>query len=391
MSSALQSLASYACCWADLSAFLLSEAGGSLRIETSADDTNYALIRYVKGKSNMSLPHVCAMRSVVWDMRKNVPVSVTPVKSMIGMSVPESATTEGYSVEQFLDGVMIGMFWDTYTASWRIHTRSSLDAKCKYFSTRSFAELFTEAVGGSIETFAAEFDKNASYTFVLQHPENRIVSPVAAPNAHLVQKAHIEPDLFVRLDHTVTTDSLRFIEMGASWAQIMEKLLHMKTYNIQGVVIKDLATSKRWKLRTPEYTYIRHLRGNNARRDFLHLQLWESGRLSEYLTYYPEERAMVDNILARWNIITSDVFRCYTDVFKAHSMPKTAIPAKYKSFVHGLHQIYLTTHRSIDWRTTVDFMNRQDTAQKLYTINWELRAKAKDMGVPFVHREDTTS
>lgn len=398
--TALQSLSTYAT-WAELSAFLRSEAGGSLRIDDS--DSTYALIRYDKEKSNMALSHVRAMRSVVWDTRKNVPVSVTPIKSVRGDStVPDSASTKGYSVEQFLDGVMIGMFWDG--SAWRIHTRSSLDATSRYFSNRTFAELFTEAVGGSIETYAADFDKRASYTFVLQHPENRIVTYVPVANVHLVQKAYIDSsDWTVRIDHTAT-ESLQFMETRAaelSWAQVIEKLMYTShdmydsrgvpsTFDFQGIVIKDIATGERWKLRTAQYNYVRHLRGNSARRDFLYLQLWEVGRLHEYLVYYPEERPMVDRIMAEWNCVLVDVYRYYVDVFKARTLPKTAIPAKYKAFVYGLHQIYLTTRHSIDWRTTVDFMNRQDTAHKLYTINWELRAKAKALGVPFVSPTATT-
>ena len=53
--------------WAGLSSFLSSEEGGYLRVDDySTPEQPFALIRYVKGKSNFALPHVGAFRSVVW-------------------------------------------------------------------------------------------------------------------------------------------------------------------------------------------------------------------------------------------------------------------------------------------------------------------------------------
>ena len=75
--------------WPALSSFLTSEDGGSLRIDDNSTHENpFALIRYVKGKSNLALPHVRACRSVVWDTIENRPVSVTSFKSADGEVLP---------------------------------------------------------------------------------------------------------------------------------------------------------------------------------------------------------------------------------------------------------------------------------------------------------------
>jgi hypothetical protein len=120
--------------WEALRAWLQSEEGGSLRVDdTSIPSSPFAVIRYMKGKSDLSKPHVRAFRSVVWDTLAHRPVSVTSWKSADGESVPDTPLTTGYSIEEFADGVLIGMFWDSYNSRWRIHTRTTLDAKCRFW------------------------------------------------------------------------------------------------------------------------------------------------------------------------------------------------------------------------------------------------------------------
>ena len=133
--------------WSELKSFLTSPAGGSLSVYEVPDST-LAMIRYVKGTSNFDLNHVGAFRSVVWNTAQNRPVSATAFKSEAGEGYPPMlGSAEDVVIEDFTDGVMIGQFWDETTGAWRIHTRSTLDAECRYFSTsKTFATLFDEAV-----------------------------------------------------------------------------------------------------------------------------------------------------------------------------------------------------------------------------------------------------
>jgi hypothetical protein len=141
-------------------------------------------------------------------------------------------------------------------------------------------------------------------------------------------------------------------------------------------------------MRTPEYNRVRKLRGNSARRDFLWLNAWQAGTLRDYLMLFPEERAESDAVINRWKRVTNDVFHIYTDVFKARSLAKTAIPPKYRPLVYGIHSLYLDTlkpvNKSVDWRSVLGYMNNRDTAQMLFVINWEARQAATQLGVPSI-------
>lgn len=383
--------------WPVLSAFLTSADGGNLRIDDHSTPENpFALIRYTKDRSNLSLPHVRAFRSVVWDTLENVPVSVTAFKSHNGETLPlgegvdgDAAVPSTYNVEYFQDGVMIGMFWDKYNKMWRIHTRSMLDAQCRYFSqTKTFNVMFSEAIGEKRALVESGLDINTSYTWVLQHPENRIVVPVKTPRAFCVEAiairsngvvvvSKVPPTAFPVPNVTIpapTWNKLRL--MVADWDRRFQ-------HTIQGLVVKD--GFERYKLRTPQYNIVRRRRGNSARRDYLWLTEWRSGTLPAYLDVYPEERSAANATIARWKTATNDVYHLYVSVFKARDVPKHHIPPKYRPLVYGLHNLYMNTlkpaGKSVDWKACMSYMNERDTAQMLFVINWDLRQSALRLGI----------
>jgi hypothetical protein len=406
--------------WEAMKTFLTSEAGGCLSVY-EVPETMLAMVRYVKGQSNMSLAHVGAFRSVVWNTVTNKPVSVTAFKSEAGEGLLGFDTD--IVMEEFVDGVMVGQFWDADAEKWRIHTRSTLDAKCRYYSTRSFADLFADAaaVYGNLED---HLEKGVSYTWILQHPENRIVCPVQKPRLVLVAAYRIQDGAVESVDapegvqtprryYTKVDSPMGRMDMsamlevvgivnraehdleGAAHTQapgyipadmmgVISMIASMRgSVRYQGVVIKDAKQPlKRWKMRSQVYNQVRKMRGNTARRDFLWMDLWSKGSLEEYLKFYPEERMPVNDIINRWKVITQSVFKIYVDAFKARTMDRSQIPNKFRPLVYGLHNLYMTglkpARKVLDWRACVQWMNERDTAQKVFVLNWDLRQEQQE-------------
>lgn len=389
--------------WSALRDFLRSDEGGKLNVYEVPDSPHLAMIRYVKSVSVMELPHVGAFRSVVWNTESNCPVSVTAWKSETGEGLPDmtSLPADAIHVEDFIDGVMIGQFYDSVTESWRIHTRSTLDAQCRYYSkTHTFADLFNQiAVTEDIPALLERVPKEMMFTWILTHPENRIVCPVHKPRLSLV-------GCMRRVDSTVVAEPVpaslvcfkptqfqpgRLIEgfpgMGVNIADMIRSTVSLYgSLHSQGIVVtlKD-QPFRRWKLRSPVYNEVRKLRGNSARLDFLWMSLWSHGALEDYLKFYPEERREAQAVVNRWKEVTQTAYNMYVEVFKARSCARDAIPAKIKPLVLGLHQEYLNVLRpakkSLDWRAAVQYMNARDTAQKIYVLNWDLRQESQ-------HRRD---
>jgi hypothetical protein len=375
--------------WEALKVHLMGD-GLRLRVDDggATPDSPYALIRYVKGQSDMENPVVRAFRSVVWDTLAHRPVSVTSWKSADCEVLPESeAFSDSYRVETFHDGTLIGLFWDSYRSEWRIHTRSVLDARCRYFSEdKTFADMFWPVFRDT------GLDRTQSYSFVLQHPENRIVCAVSAPRALLTDRCTIAADGTVTWsagDISPPPPGLAF----TSWDSVRGRLAELNgrfRHNFQGFVVKT-ADGHRWKIRTAEYNRVRTLRGNSPRRDYLWLSGWKNNTLRDYLTLFPEERGAANALINRWKDVTTEVYRLYCEAFKARTLERKNIPPKYRPLVYGLHSLYIETlkpaGKTVDWRACLEYMNGREVPQMLFVLSWDFRAAQRVTGAVVIPLE----
>jgi hypothetical protein len=85
----------------------------------------------------------------------------------------------------------------------------------------------------------------------------------------------------------------------------------------------------------------------------------------------------------------------YVDVFKARSLPKTAIPPKYRPLVYGLHNKFMTelkpAGKTVNWQTVLEYMNSRDIPQMLYVINWDARNAQQQLGLSSIPLEPPTT
>ena len=349
--------------WASLRAYLTSVEGGQLTV--SYQNERYALICYTKGKSDLTRPHVRLFRSVVWDVAENLPVSVTAPKSEMGESFP---TGGDYAVVPFYDGIMVGLFRCNYTGQTILHTRTYFGGGNTFYSKTTFGEMFAEAMPTLLTLLPGQ-----SLTYILQHPENRVVTPIDAPRAILVHTAHVQTDGLVDSSPTWEHDAARPFGGGETRADILRRYRTAGALD-QGLCILSLGpTYKRYKLRTPAYNAVRLLRGNNASLDYTWLSLWQSSTIHDYLKAYPEERTKAMALIQSWKTASGEVFRYYEDVFKRHTLTMAQVPRKYKPLLFQLHEQYKTTRTPIAWASCKAFMNSRDVPQMLYILRWDVR------------------
>ena len=77
---------------------------------------------------------------------------------------------------------MINVFWNKYTDGWELATRSNMVESVNIiWIVQKRLDMFLDAMN-YIGLEFADLNKNYSYSFVLQHPENRIVIPIESPN-----------------------------------------------------------------------------------------------------------------------------------------------------------------------------------------------------------------
>ena len=396
-----------------LFAYLRSPEGGRLLVRQSKESP-LALIYYDKAVSNLSIPHVGAFRSIVWDERTNRPIGVSPAK---GRHLDDlSGSGMGLaSVEDFVDGIMINQFWDG--ERWRLFTRTILDAGLAFYGTyrggdgptdshenqasngdKSFAALFHDTMMWQLGVTVANFPKNFCYSWVLNHPAERVVVPAkyGIPSLTLVElysvdsatanvqtytgRYYVEHIAASRLDD----------EVGMALAKQLEKALPAQHTDIstvldikartaawgrrfrhewQGIVARCPLSGARFRIRSAEYEAARELRGNQSNLRYLWLEQWAKGKLTTYLTIYPEEAVEAEAVIAAFKSATEEVYQLYQRVYRRKELPLGQDPHKYRKLLWEVHAAnsgaYFPALRS--------FMNCQDTARKLWLVNYERR------------------
>ena len=173
--------------WDTLRQHLESSDGGRLRIIDCG--SNLYLIRYDKGSSNFSAPHTRWFRSVVWDGAANLPLCIAPPKAN-AEDLPTD-TAINYTYEEFHEGVMINAFLKDEQV--RLATRSKIDATGTFYSARSFQSLLMDT-GMTLEKIKEYLTESQSLfvSFLLQHPEHKLVSRISEPKAIIIHRGDIQ-------------------------------------------------------------------------------------------------------------------------------------------------------------------------------------------------------
>lgn len=369
--------------WEEMKAHLVTQG---LRIVEQAAGDKYVIVRAVKGASKE--PDAGQFRSVVWDTAANRPVCYAPPKAREG-SPP--LHTPFALVQDFMDGFMVNAFVTAAEPGvLRLATRTALGAENRFYSDKSFAALFDEALAATpVRTREAltmhlrewMADTQAAFvSFVVQHPEHRIVAKHTSPDLHIVHMGSVDTAGVVILDETAATwpASLKRLQISRypvkqfhseqEVQDLMRRTAVVNGFRWQGLVFKD-DLGARWRLRSPSYQMMRTLRGAEAAPVDRFLRLRREGKVVEYLKHYGEERkpfwAFEQTLRAR----TADVLAAYEQVHKAHATKFADLPAAYKPAVHLLHVKFLEELRGKGYkvilRNAVDVVNHlKDFEQK---------------------------
>jgi hypothetical protein len=362
--SVFQELKSSYATWDSLQTYLTSPEGGTMR--TVGDDT-FRVLRYAKGVSDLNARHGKWMRSVIWDTESNLPVCVAPPKAEKG-DVPTGSVT--YVTEPFLDGMMVNVFRTVKNPNTlQIATRTQIGAGGKFYSEKTFAQLFDEALAamnftkqdmlntlaGVSEEFPASFA-----SFVLQHPEHRVVARCRTPHLWIVQSGVVHSSGNVTINELCTTwpshfkihsSSLQFsseTELNAYFGALCQK----NGWFYQGLVFKD-GKGNRWRMRNPNYLYLRALRGSESTCMERFLRLRSESKVSEYLKHYSEDRQTFWDLEQTLRTKTKEVFDSYCAVHKAHEKKLEDLPWSVRPCVFKLHAHYLEHLRPNNEKVTM--------------------------------------
>ena len=362
--------------WSSLETFLTSPEGGNLRIVGSGP---HRIIRYVKGQSDMKVAHTKWFRSVIWDTESNRPVCVAPPKAE-QTAVPTGENVE-LQIQDFLDGTMMNTFI-TKNDSGTLHvaSRTQIGAGGTFYSDKTFGELFDEAINAMGYSSRADLHSvlpkpNSSSTatfisFLLQHPEHRVVSRCRVPHLYMIHTGEVSSDGTVTISESVS-DAYKDFKLNeypmtgfktqADLDSFFKGLVESKGWFFQGLTFKD-GKGHRWRTRNPNYLYLRALRGSEATDMDRFLRLRSENKVVEYLKHYSEDRQTYWDLEQRLRAVTKIAFDSYCEVHKAHNKKLADLPKNIQPCVFRLHSHYLNDlkpkNESIKMKDAVEVVNK---------------------------------
>jgi len=304
--------------------------------------SQYAIIRYDKTHESSQTMNRGFFRSVVWDTVANRPVCVAPPKAS------ESPIEEGIRCEEFLEGVMVNAFLDA-SGSVQLATRSKLGATGTFYSCRSFQDLLVDALQqkGIMEIQGIK-TLLGSYTFasfLLQHPEHRIVSKIRVPSLHLIHRGSVASDGTVTIEETSEEPfaiPVVHVPSGVKPEDLVIQMAEQKGWQWQGLVFKD-GQGGRWRFRSRAYTMVRTLKGESPRQDVQFLNLRGKGMMETFLYYFPEEKDNMWALESDMRDLTHALYHYYVTVHIKHQMKFADLPPYWKPHVFSLHSLFLGT------------------------------------------------
>jgi len=364
------------------------------------ENSKYKIVRY--NKDILYVEHSFGVfRSVVVNNENQI-VCFAPPKSLSIEKFMEMNPTKTNSIvaEEFVEGTMINVFWDGQLNGWNIATRNTIGANVSFFKTESkktFNTMFYEALR-ECKLELNNLNKSYCYSFVLQHPENRIVVPISKRAVYLVEvykitgtTVEVIPMETVRTDVVWNNTDVLFPVLYSDWAnyiELVERFASQNTdYKIMGVVIKNTDTNERCKLRNPVYEDIRHLKGNQPKLQYHYLTLRKSGKIPEYLKFFPECKKHFSRFRDELHVFTNTLFANYVSCYMKKEKPLIEFSGQYKTHMFKLHKMYLDELKDkplngqkqyINISYVIKYVNSLHESQQMGALHYNLKKQYID-------------
>jgi len=377
----------------------------NIQCRVPENNNNYSIITYNKKELNINnIPTYGLCRSVILNDDNKV-VCYSPPKSIdYNVFVNKyPSVNEDIVCQEFVEGTMVNVFWDQVCGLWEISTKNTVGATSKFYKkqdSKSFREMFFEALlqsGLSLNNL----DSNYCYSFVLQHPENRIVVAFTKPCLYLVAIYSIkyesqfseitnkyDTDIIVHT-HDIYDSKAQGFFAGTNicfpkfylfepYSSLIEKHASQNTpYTTVGVVFYNKKTGERTKVRNPVYEGVRQLKGNHPKLQFQYLTLRHQGNVTEFLNVFPEHKSDFMKFRDQVHAFTATLFQNYVNCYIKKEKPLGEYGEQYKTHMFNIHNKYKTELKEkkmiVNNGIVIDYVNKLVPAILMSCVNFEFR------------------
>jgi len=367
----------------------------------TSNNSTYKVVRYDKNFLSCDLvPTYGLCRSVIINSKNKV-IGFAPPKSISSEQFIQkyNENTPGVVFEEFVEGTMINVFWDDsigLDGGWEISTRNTVGATSSFYKSKqskTFRDMFLEASYENNMSFNL-LDKKYSYSFVVQHPENRIVVPFKSPQLYLVAVYSINNDDDVitvdaydsqQFKEFFSTTSVKFPQIYTfhTYSDLIENSASMNTrYDVVGVVLHNKLTGERSKIRNPVYEQVRNLRGNQPKLQYQYLSLRKEGKVGEFLKFYPENKKEFSGFRDQVHLFTNTLFSNYVSCYIKKEKPLKEFSDQYRTHMFNIHQTFINELREkkhfVTNTVVQKYVNEIHSSLLMYCLNFQMRKRNVD-------------
>ena len=392
----------------------------NIKCRVPENNNNYSIISYNKSQlDNSNIPIYGPFRSIIINNDNKV-VCYSPPKSIdYNVFVDRQFSVHCYEeviAQEFVEGTMINVFWDSVAGLWEISTKKIVGATSNFYKKqagKSFRQMFFEALSQSGLTLD-KLDTNYCYSFVLQHPENRIVVPFTKPCLYLIaiysinyeynsQEKNINDtsdtnntnnnrdivvytydiyDSKVQEFFNKTTICFPKIYTFESYNSVVEQYASENTpYTTLGVVFYNKKTGERTKVRNPVYESVRQLKGNEPKLQFHYLTLRQQGKVRDFLNIFTENKIEFMKFRDQVHTFTHTLFQNYVNCYIKKEKPLGDYGAQYKTHMFNIHKKYKTELKEkkmiVNNGVVIDYVNNLEPQLLMYCLNYDFRIKSE--------------
>ena len=321
-------------------------------------------------------------------------VIINEVGAVVGFAPPKSIAPETFMAthpvvnenmvaEEFVEGTMLNVFFNA--GVWEVATKQTIGANVRFYTNNvdTFYSMFLDAMQTTGLTLDM-LDKKNSYSFVLQHPKNRIVVPfqnatlylVAVYQITLVEETNMYDIVSVSIPAALTS-CVKTPERYDGWDTYEDLIQHYASintpYECLGFMMRDPLTGERAKIRNPVYERVRRLRGNQPKLMYHYLCLRKEGKVGEFLSYFPEHKSAFASYRNQMHAFTQNIFQYYIQCYMKKMNPLSEFPPQYRPHMFNLHRTYIDVlkeqHQHITKVFVIAYVNSLHPSQQMYWLN----------------------
>ena len=336
-------------------------------------------------------------------------------KELLCFTPPKSVSLEKFKekvpqldstilVNEMIEGTMINLFYDPRIQCWEIATKNAVGGHYWFYRNQynttngkyveekqpTFRKMFLQVFSAGEQQdindlpFLEYLSKDYSYSFVLQHPANHIVKKVLYPVLYLVGVYHLLGDRVVCMSPTVFEEWDCFLNIRGliefpkkydeeSYEELEKYCTKDSSFEFLGLMLYNLKTGERTIMENESYKVARELRGNHPNLHYQYLCLRNSGKVNDFLKYFPTYKNIFYQFYKQYNNYVTEIHQSYISYYIRKSgilISKKYFPLIYKIH-HELFLPCLKDEKMIIRRSVInEFLKKIEPSVMIYYLNY---------------------